>query len=517
MATFTWNAVTGGDWNLSTNWTPDGVPTAGDEAVFATGGNSYIVTGAATTLGISVDADQVTFAGALDIDGGSFSATDYADVVIRAGAHLNDNGSIDFAAGTLLEVDGTLRSGGGAADVAVVSGGRAAWTVGMPLSINQLYVAQDATFSGDVALGDGGTVNIDTSVAFGGGTITLDGNGTVYIANAAGATAGAYALSETVQVAANHILTLAADPGVAASVQGGIGGAGSVLVNGGDVTLAGLSTYTGGTNVDDGTLTLSGGHAAGAGAIFLNDGALTVQADSTGAAGNETVVGAGGDDTVSALAGSQTVFAGNAATFTFSGGGGQALVVGDAGILDATGGAGADTIYGGSSGQDVLMTGIGPTTLVSNCGGTLTAFGAAANTLVAAGGNTTLSGGGSSGDNLYFTSGTGTTVVEAGSGVSTVVASGAVNSVFGATGTQDVFLSGGVTQLDFLGGFEGGTNAIIGFNAGDSILLTNYQPGEAQNVVVSAVVNSGDTILTLSDSTQIVLFGYTGVTAATFT
>ena len=522
MATYAWNAVTGGNWNTAADWTPTGIPTAIDTASFATGSNAYTVTGDAAALAISVDADNVTFAGALTIDGAAgLAGTDNAYVIIGSTAVVDDRASVSFATGTLLEVDGTLASAGGTADVALVTGAGADWASSAVLTINQLYVTQGATFAGDVALNDGGTVNIDSSATFGGGTITLAGSGTVYFANAAGATTGSDSLSETTELAAGGILTLASDPGVAAAVAGGIAGAGSVLVNSGDITLAGTSTYAGGTNVDSAALTLTGAGAAGTGAIFLNDGTLTLQADSAGEAATETVVGAGGNDTVidtvAALSGSLTVFAASAGTFTFTGGDNNALVVGGTGVLHATGGFGFDTIYGGSSGQDFLVAGTGPTTLVSNAGGTLTALGGAPNTLVAAGGNTTLNGAASSGHDLYFTSGTGTTVVEAGSGASTVVAGGAVNSIYGATGTQDVFLSGGVTQLNFLGGFEGGNNDIIGFGAGDSIQLTNYGPDEAQAAVASEVINSGNTILTLSDNTHIVLYGFTGVTAATFT
>ena len=87
MASYTENAVTGGDWNTPADWTPNAVPGADDNALFATGGNSYAVTGDASVGGITVDADQVTFAGALTICGGSFSGTDDAYVVIGAERH----------------------------------------------------------------------------------------------------------------------------------------------------------------------------------------------------------------------------------------------------------------------------------------------------------------------------------------------------------------------------------------------------------------------------------------------
>ena len=496
MASYTWNAVDGGDWNTAADWTPNGTPGATDDAFFATNGNSYTVTGDASVASIDVKEDDVSFTGMLSIDGGrGLTGTGGAYVDIASTALVTDSGNVSFASGSFLEVDGLLISGGGAADVALVTGAGAGWSVSAPLSVNQLYVTQGAVFAGDLTLNDGGTVNLDTSAEFGGNTLTLAGNGTVYIANAGSAATGTYTLSEAINVSAGQILSLATDPGVSASVTGGIAGAGSVAVTSGEVIFATPNTYTGGTNVLDATLTLMGGGAAGSGALFLDNATLNLAADSTGAAGSETVVGAGGsdvvNDTVSALSGSLLVFGSPSGTLSFTGGGNAASVVGGAGVLDATGGSGSDAIYGGSSGQDLLVTGTGPTT---------------------------LAGGSSTGDNLFFTSGTGTSVVQAGSGSSTVVASGASNAIFGTSGSQDVFLSGsGVTQLDFVSGSEGGSNNVLGFDSSDSINLSGYAAGAAQAALASETVVGGNTILDLSDNTHIVLFGYTGVTASTFT
>ena len=529
MASYTWSAVSGGDWNTAADWTPNGIPANDNSTTFDTGGNAYTVTGNAAALSVGVAADDVTFTGLIALDGtAGFTATDNAQVTIASTGQFLAN-TVDFAAGTLLQVSGTLSGAGGTADVALVTGTGAQWTNSLDeseaVTLNQLYVSDGGLFMGDVNLNAGGTVNLDTTASFSqGGTLDLAGNGTVYVAEAAGAATGSYVLEEAIHVTADAILTLAADPGVAESVFGGIAGAGSVAVTSGTLDFFGggfngANTYTGGTNVLDATLTLTGAGAAGTGAIFLDNGALILQADSTGAGGRETVVGAGGHDTVSAASGSVLVFGAASGTLTFTGGAGSATVVGGAGgVLDATGGTGGDAIYGSSSGQDALVTGTGPTTLASAFGGMLTALGGAANTLVAAGGNTTLAGAASTGDNAFYTSGSGTTVVEAGSGTSTVVASGAVNSIFGATGTQDVFLSGsGVTQFDFVSGFEGGTNDIAGFGAGDTLHLTGYADGAAQAAVASAVVVGGNKVLTLSDDTRIVLFGFTGVGSATFT
>ncbi len=69
MTSYTWTAIDGGNWNNAADWTPTGTPGAADSASFATGGNLYTVSGNASVSAITVDADNVTFAGALTIDG----------------------------------------------------------------------------------------------------------------------------------------------------------------------------------------------------------------------------------------------------------------------------------------------------------------------------------------------------------------------------------------------------------------------------------------------------------------
>ena len=141
MASYTWNATSGGDWNTATDWTPNGTPAAADNAVFANNGYSYTVTGDATAASISVDADNVSFTGALTIDGSTgLVGTDNAYVDIASTAFVTDSGNVDFASGTFLEVDGLLISGGGAVDMAQVVGAGAGWSVSTALAVDQLYV-----------------------------------------------------------------------------------------------------------------------------------------------------------------------------------------------------------------------------------------------------------------------------------------------------------------------------------------------------------------------------------------
>jgi hypothetical protein len=494
------------------------VPGATDTAVFDLGSAYYTVTGDASIGGIAVATDGVTFDGQLTVGSGGLSATQGAYVTLDSNAFVDDAGTLAFDTGSTLEVDGTLITGGGTIDTALVTGFDGNWTDAATVTLNQLYVNSDASFAGNVDLTDGGGITLDTSATFGGGTLTLAGNGSVYVGAAVGDTAGTFGLSDAIvtSAAAGDGLSLAADAGTTVDVTGGITGTGYVYINSGDVILEGADDYSGGTVVDSAALTVVGG-SAGTGAIFLQGASLETDADSTGAAAAETVVGGAGADTVTANAGALLVFGGDATGLTFQGGANTSVVVGGSGALVATGGAGGDLIFGGTSGADVLNSGIGPATLVGGSGGALTAIGSATDVLVAAAGNTTLNGATATGNDLYVTAGAGRTLVEAGSGVSTVVAGGASNVIFGSSGTQDVFLQNASgNELAFTHG-EAGLTDVIGFTASDTILLAGYSSGEAQNAVANEVINSGNTILTLSDNTQIVLYGFTGLTTGNFT
>ncbi len=516
MASYSWTATAGGDWNTAKNWVPATVPGAADTALFATGGNLYQVTGDASAACITLDGDNVTFEGQILVGTAGLVAENGAYLAIGSNAFIDDSGSLSVDAASFAEVNGVLITGSSTVGTAEVSGFNASWTDAGTVAASQLYVNSGGSFAGNVALADGGSVTLDTSATFGGGTVALAGGGTIYLANAAGTASGSYGLADAITTGpASAALVLASDAGATLDVSGAISGAGFVYVSGGDVSLAAGNSYAGPTVVDAATLTLNGVGAAGASTVFLQNGAtLNTLADSNGAAGSETVV-SGGADTVNAMAGSLLVY-GSATSLNFQGGTGTSTVVGGAGAVTATGGSGGDTIFGGTSGKDALTTGTGPTLLVGGNGGVLTAIGSANDVLVANAGNTTLVGANATGHDQYFSEGSGNTMIVAGTGNSLVVADGAANTVVGSSGMQTVFLGAGVNQLDFTPGLGGGTSDVIGFGGQDSIRLIDYAASDVQNALANALVTGGSTILTLSDHTQIVLFGFTGLGAGNF-
>lgn len=511
-----------GDWNTAADWS-NGVPPASATVTFATGYTGYTVTGDATIAAIVISGDQLTFDGMIsqDSSGGAqfISATNGAQLTLDQNSFvLAPTGGIDFAAGTLLDVQGTMIINGGTADVVQVDGLDGQAVVSGSLTVNQLYVQDGASYAGNVVLNNNGNITLDTSSSFGGGTVTLIGAGLIYDALAPGGTGGQTGIGEAIAFAQEgSVLTLGSDPGVTLTISGPITGAGLVLVSGGTVELSGANTYTGPTVVQNGTLIVDGAGVVPSSVVFVTDG--TVVTDNVQAASyTDTIVASGTSDTVLANAGSQLVFGGAAGTLTFVGGINSSTVVGASGVLIATGGLAGDVIYGGTSGHDSLYSGAGNSTLVGGTGADLVANGA---------GNAVLAQWGQ-GATLDATQATGTTTMFGGAGVSTMLGgSGTVvavlNSgtadVYAGHGTMDVFAGSGVLSLGYVVGFaDGSTTNVLDFNvAQDQIALTGYAPGTASELLATETITGGSTILHFSDNATLTLFGVTDLTLGNFT
>ncbi len=551
-----WIGGTGGngDWNTGADWTGGSVPGAAATAVFATGDFGYTVTGDATIGAIQVNGDGVTFDGAITENAGGaaqfLTATNGADVTLDANSFVTGQG-VNFADGTLLEVQGTLLTTGGTADVVLVDGLSADAITSGALTLNQLYVQNGASFTGDVALNDGGNITLDTSSSFGGGSITLAGSATIYEAAAPGGNGGSGSVADNIAFATSGTLNLAADPGVTLLVSGNITGAGSLVVSGGTVELSGDNTYTGGTDVQFGTLQIDTATALPSSLVILSGGALVTEQLATGILMDTVIAAAGTSDTVNAIGGSLLVFGagGDAITFiggadsstivgglaavtytggsagdvvfggagetNFTGGTGVSTVIGGSGEVIANGGVGGAVIYGGTSGLDQLSTGSGNSTLVG---------GSAATYNVTGGGNSLIVN--SFGGQVNANQATGTDTIFGGDSANTILAGGGTQidvlqtgntSLFANYGTSEVFGGSGDLHLYLTNGFGGGSVDIVGLSLNQlNITLTDYAPNAVEQALANDTVASGNTYFTLSDNTHVNLFGITGLTAANF-
>jgi hypothetical protein len=544
-----------GDWNTGADWT-SGVPAASATATFATGDQGYTVTGDATIGGILVNGDGVTFDGAVTQDstgGGNFlTGINGADVTLDSNAFFDGQG-FDFEDGTLLDVQGTLLTTGGVADVLLVDGLNADLISSGAVTANQLYVQEGGSFTGDVVLTDGGNVTLDTSSNFGGGSLTLQGSATLYEALAAGGTTGSGSIADNIAFAAGgSTLNLAADPGATLLVSGNITGNGSLVVSGGTVELTGANTYTGGTDVQYGTLQVDTAASLPSSLVILSGGALVTEPLATGVLKETVVAAAGSSDTVNAVGGNDLVYgaAGTALDFigganastivgglaaitytggsagdvlfggsggvNFTGGTGHSSLVGGTGAVIASGGGGGAVIYGGTSGLDQLSTGTGNSTLVGGGATQFTGTGSGNSLIVVAdGGNVNLSA--ATGNDTVFAGNSAATIVGGAGGTEVDVLQAGNATVFGGLGKSEVFGGTGNLELALVNGFGGGTVAVAGLNLSQlTISLVNFAGGTEQQLLASETVSGGNTYLQLGNNTHVDLFGITGLTSSNF-
>jgi len=517
---FNWVGGAGGDgdWNSAQDWNPQSVPGGADIAIFATGDSGYTVTGNATIGAIQVNGDELTFAGTISEGTGGRSqfltVQDGGQVTIGAsGAVAGDD--LALAAGTLLDVQGSLTDTGGVADLVIVEGAGASMVNSGALVVNALYVQSGASFSGPVTLTDGGNITVDSDSSFNPGFMTLENSGLIY-ATAADQSGGTLTIGGSIFLSnAGGVLNLASDPGVTLDISGDISGAGTLLVSGGTVELSGTNSYTGFTSVVDGTLQIATPGSLPSSLVFLTDAAFVNEVSSSAYA--DTVVAGGSFDTVNALAGGVVVFAGAAGTLSFLGGATTSTVLGGSGVLDATGGAAGDLIYGGTSGRDVMYTGAGNSTLVGGAGASLFGNGAGNSVLVAGGTNVLADASQDTGNVTVFCAAGDAISVAGGAGTLTAVVNDSNATIYGGHGTMNVFGGSGSLALDYVVGFGGGTTNVLGFDASrDLISLIGYAQGTAAQVFDNETVSGGNTYLELPDSTRIDLFGVTNLTLANF-
>lgn len=522
-----------GDWNTAADWSGNAVPAASATVTFATGNFGYTVNGDASAARIVVDGDAVTFTGQLtqSTNAGAFlTVLDLGQVTVGADAFVT-GGGFDMGVGTLLDVQGTLITAGGTADTVLVDSPLAQLISSGSVQLTSLYAQSGGSFAGDLVLNDGGNITVDVASSVSGGSVTLQNSGLIYAADVPGGSGGVASFTDDVgMTTAGSYLELASDPGVTLTMNGTVSGPGFLLISGGTVELAADNAYTGGTVVQNATLVADSYGAAGGRPIFIENGGfvgniMTVPAASVTVeelpAPRFDIVAIGTDDTVTATSGSVLLFGSQTGTLTFIGGSNSSTVVGGAGVVVATGGAGGDVIVGGSSGRDVLSTGGGANLLFGGSNGdTLIATGAGGGTLVSGGGTTTMNLVSSTGSDTLFGGAQGSqTNVLGGAGTANVILGAGAANIYGASGTLNVFAGTGALSLDFVAGQPGGGLLnVVGFDtAADHIVLTGYAPGTAAAVFAGAQVANGNTILTLTNGTEVVLFGVTNLTSGNIT
>ncbi|RXZ44441.1 hypothetical protein EBB06_04870 [Crenobacter cavernae] len=263
-------------------------------ANLSTGGDSRSSTfsgGIAGTGGLSkIGSGTLTLSGANTYSGGT---------AINGGAvQVASNGALGAASGGLSLNNGTLKvaeSFSTARDIALAGEGRLDVAAGKALS-------STGTVSGNGPLikNGAGTLTLDGSNSYTGGTVVNEGTLKVAADAALGAASGNITLNggtlqTTASMGTDRRVTLSADSqlltdeGTTFTQNGGIDGAGRLFKGGaGTLVLTGTNTYSGGTTINGGDVQVADGSSLGSGTVLLNGGTLHTTA--TLAAGQQVQV-----------------------------------------------------------------------------------------------------------------------------------------------------------------------------------------------------------------------------------
>jgi len=323
----------------------------GGHVLTVSGGSNLTLGGVISGAGslvtnMTADADSLTLTGTNTYEGGT---------TLTKGTIILGNNAALGTGGLTLGGDGTLQSNDDARSVsnAIATGGYALTVSGasnltlggiisgtgslvtnMTADADTLTLSGTNTYEGGTTLTKG-TIILGNNAALGTAGLTLGGDGTLQSDN------DNRSVNNTI-ANGGHILTVSGASDLA--LGGVISGTGSLTkVGAGTLTLSGTNTYTGGTTVNAGTLTL------GAAERLADTGAVTVNAGGTltlgGAEAIGTLSGTGG--TINIGANALTVTQG--ADLTYAG-----VISGDGGSLVKSGAStltlsGDNTYTGGTT------------------------------------------------------------------------------------------------------------------------------------------------------------------------
>ena len=230
QTTFTWNGVTG-DWSLSTNWTPNGVPGSQDTAIVNSGKVTLTADVTIAKLVLNTDLD------------GDFDLEVTKDMT-WGNRNLQGAGTLTIALGATLRLSTTNQK---SLFRNLVNNGTAIWEAGA------IYMANGTTFSNNGSFLD--QLNSNYNLGYGGNTSYFVNDGE-YIKSGSGVT------NLMVGFTNNNLMDIQTSQ---VSFSRGGNSTGSILVN--DGTLLNLASY----------VTL-GGQVSGAGIVEFRSN-ITVQAN----------------------------------------------------------------------------------------------------------------------------------------------------------------------------------------------------------------------------------------------
>lgn len=273
--TYTWTNNANGTWQNAGNWSPNGIPTTGDTAIFsnATGRTITLTNESCQILNCVIGAwTFATGTGTIDVlNYSSSGSSTFGGTLAGTGVVNINNGQLTLAGSNSFNGGINLNSGtlAAAANVAALGVGTVTWNGGKvaPGSSGYLY-------TNSLILPAGGHVLIDGSANAGGfsGPVLLTGNTTVF-----GGINNTLSLTGPISDGgSNYSITIAGT------------GNGSVLLSNTN------NSFGGGVNLINGTLKLSANKAPGTGTLtWTNASSLTGPDTATITITNTMIVGAG--------------------------------------------------------------------------------------------------------------------------------------------------------------------------------------------------------------------------------
>ncbi len=503
-----WTNTTGGNWNAATNWSPNQVPGATDDA-FITNSGTYTV-----TLNLASSVGTLTLGGS---SGTQTLTNNSVTLTLNGSSSVGSNGLLGLGGGTLngagsLNVNGTFLWSGGtisSAGVITIGSGGNLTLNGTTKVLNGVILVNTATATwsaGTIETGNGSVVSNAPSgtfnITFAASTVSIGGNrtfanagqinvnpgsgNTVSISDTFNNSAAVNIQSGTFSLGGGGTTTSTGSFAVSSGATLDFSGNTQTLSSGSSISGAGNFSVSGGTVAENGTDGITGTNIISGGALTFAPGstaALTALTITSGTLGCSNVVSVSGPMTWSggSITGTNTLTANggltmsgttkilngvilvNTATATWSAGTietGNGSVVSNApsGTFNITFAASTVSIGGNrtfaNAGQINVNPGSGNTVSISDTFNNSAAVNIQSGTFSLGGGGTTTSTGSfavSSGATLDFSGNTQT--LSSGSSIT-----GAGNfSVSGATaGLNGTFNIGGTNT------FSGGTANFLG-------------------------------------------------------
>lgn len=253
-----WGVDSDGNWSVAGNWSavsgtmPPGSPS--DTATFGTGSalrtvtldanesagtvnfnnaNSFVIADATKTLTLNNSGSSA----AVNVTGGTQNS-------IQTAVSLTDNATIGVSSGQSLSVTKPIANTSAARTLAITGAGT---TI---LSAANAYGPASSGSTG-TTLSGGGTLQVGNNNALGAGDVNVTGSSTLQ--------SGAAGLSVGNNIGIGSSVTATVDNnGNAFTLGGVISGSGSLAkIGGGTLTLGANNTYTGGTTISAGTVSIS--------------------------------------------------------------------------------------------------------------------------------------------------------------------------------------------------------------------------------------------------------------------